>query len=328
LSRPSSTILFGLVLAFALSLVAWWTLFQSREAHALERASEHLAAGEVDAAARALGATDARTLPELARRRSRMFESEGLAFGVVLMLGGALFFIALRREARLQVNHERFLTGATHELKTPLATIRLLLESLRDGSVPAEKRERYLISGLLEVERLERGLINLLTAAGLRTTHRPLLREAGDLAGDVRLAVAALENRAEAAGIRLRAEELGSVQIRRDPEALQIVLRNLLDNAIQYSSNGGVVDVSVQREDGAAAVAVTDHGRGIPADELAQVFQPFFRGSNQSRGGAGLGLFLVRTLVREHRGTVQAWSEGPGRGARFTVRLPVDGGGR
>ena len=61
---------------------------------------------------------------------------------------------------------------------------------------------------------------------------------------------------------------------------------------------------------------------------LAQVFQPFFRGSNQSRGGAGLGLFLVRALVREHRGTVQAHSEGPGRGARFTVRLPVDGGAR
>jgi signal transduction histidine kinase len=140
--------------------------------------------------------------------------------------------------------------------------------------------------------------------------------------------VEALANRAEAAGIRLQAEGLGSVPVRRDPEAMQIVLRNLLDNAIQYSPSGGAVDVSVERQDGMASVAVVDHGRGIPADELAQVFEPFFRGSNQSRGGAGLGLFLVRTLVGEHRGSVQAESEGPGRGARFTVRLPVDGGAR
>lgn len=306
-----------------LALVAWWTWFQVTQAISLQQAGEFLARGEVDAAARSLGATDAETLPQVAAARRRMFLSEGLAFTAVLALAGFGVMTLLRREARLRADHDRFLAGATHELKTPLATIQLLLESLRDERLPKEKRDRYLQSGLLEGQRLENGLTNLLTAAGLRSASaRRSSRSEGDLADDVRRAIAKLHARAEAAGVRIREDHVADVRLQRDPEALQLVLHNLLDNAIKYSTRGAEVTVSLLEEENAAVLVVRDEGMGMDDEALANAFVPFWRGRDSGTGGTGLGLFLVRELVEAHGGTVAAASDGQGKGATVTVRLP------
>ncbi len=255
-----------------------------------------------------------------------MFLSEGVAFGLVLLVTGVLFVVALRREARLHQDHDRFLAGATHELKTPLATVRLLLESLQAERVPPDKRARYFASGLLELERLERGLTNLLTVAGLRGAGHAVYREPGDLAADAREAVAAMATRAEAAGIQLCATEMTAAPCSRDPDRIQLVLRNLLDNAVKYSNPGATVALTVRRDGADAVVTVADQGRGLTPADLQRAFQPFFRGAGQAAGGAGLGLYLVRELVRAHGGSVAIHSPGPGRGATVTVRLPASGG--
>lgn len=306
-----------------LALVAWWTGFQVAQATSLEEAGRLLARGEVDEAARSLGATDAQTLPEVAAARRRMFLSEGLAFTAVLALAGFGVVALLRREAKLRADQDRFLAGATHELKTPLATIQLLLESLRDERLPKEKRDRYLQSGLLEGQRLEYGLTNLLTAAGLRSANaRRSARSEGDLADDVRRAIAKLQARAEAAGVRICEDRVDSVRLSRDPEALQLVLHNLLDNAVKYSTRGAKVTVSLSDDTNAALLAVRDEGMGMDDETLANAFVPFWRGRDSGTGGTGLGLFLVRELVESHGGTVSAASDGQGKGATLTVRLP------
>lgn len=309
-----------------LALVAWWTWFQVAQATSLQEAGEFLARGEVDAAARSLGATDAQTLPDVAAARRRMFLSEGLAFTAVLALAGFGVVTLLRREAKLRADQDRFLAGATHELKTPLATIQLLLESLRDDRLPKEKRDRYLQSGLLEGQRLENGLTNLLTAAGLRSASaRRSARSEGDLADDVRRAIARMQARAEAAGVRLCGDRVDSVRLSRDPEALQLVLHNLLDNAVKYSARGAQVTVSLRDDVSAAVLSVRDEGMGMDDEALANAFVPFWRGRDSGTGGTGLGLFLVRELVESHGGTVAATSEGQGKGATLTVRLPRRG---
>ena len=306
-----------------LALVGWWTWFQVAQATSLQEAGEHLSRGEVDDAARALGATDANTLPELGAARRRMFLSEGLAFTVVLALAGATVVVLLRREAKLHADQDRFLAGATHELKTPLATIQLLLESLRDDRLPVEKRMRYLQSGLLESQRLENGLTNLLTAAGLRSAGaRRNQKSEGDLADDVRRAIDKLQARADAAGVQIHADELEPLRAVRDPEALQLVLHNLLDNAVKYSTRGGKVHIALRGEPQAATLTVRDDGMGMDAEALENAFVPFWRGRDSGTGGTGLGLYLVRELVEAHGGTVIASSEGPGRGSALTVRLP------
>jgi signal transduction histidine kinase len=322
LSR-SSSLLTACLLAANLTLVGWWTWFQVQRAGELRVAGERMAAGDVDGAARALGAVDASHLPEVAAARRRMFLSEGVAFTVVLLLAGAAVLLMLRQEARMRADQNRFLAGATHELKTPIATIQLLLESLRDDRLPIEKRDRYLRSGLMEAHRLEAGVTNLLTAAGLRgMVARSAARTGGDLAADVRRAVGTLQARAEAAGVQMRADTLPSVEILRDAEAMQLVLHNLLDNAIKYSARGGTVRVALAVQGDNAQLAIDDDGMGMDAEVLANAFVPFWRGRDSGTGGTGLGLFLVRELVEAHGGTVVADSRGAGQGTRLTVRLP------
>ncbi len=321
--RSPSSILFVLILCLSFSLVVWWTTFQVFASGELEAAGARLVAGDIDGASKALGAADAAALRALASRRYWMFASEGLFFAIVLLGLGWLYIASVRREATLRATQDRFLAAATHELKTPLATIVLLLESLRDDRLPAEKRTRYLATGLLEADRLERGLANVLTAAGLQTAHKQSRPQLGDLAADVRTAVEAMRARAQAAGITLQAEVPPQLPTVRDGSALQLVLRNLLDNAVKYSTVGGAVHVTLTEQQGEARIVVRDTGRGMDADELANAFRPFWRGSDTATGGTGLGLHLVHELVQAHGGGVTATSGGRGCGSEFLVRLPL-----
>jgi signal transduction histidine kinase len=252
-----------------------------------------------------------------------MFASEGVFFGVVLLGLGWLYLASVRREVALRANQDRFLAAATHELKTPLATIVLLLESLRGDRLPAEKRGRYLDTGLREAARLEHGLDNVLTAAGLRTASRRLQPQPGDLVADTRAAVDALRPRALAADIDLRVDAPTALPAVRDGAALQVVLRNLLDNAIKYSPPGSAVTMAVRDCIDHAELAVQDCGRGLDATEQAHAFEAFWRGSDIASGGTGLGLHLVHELVQAHGGQVTAASAGRDRGSVFTVLLPL-----
>lgn len=326
--RLPSYLLFLATLVLSFALVVWWTTFQVLASGELEAAGHQLVGGNIDAAAKALGATNAEGLLQLAHDRWWMFVSEGAAFAAILLVSGWLYTASERREAELQKAQDRFLAAATHELKTPLATIVLLLESLRDERVPADKRARYLANGLQEAERLERGLTNVLTAAGLRTAARHGEPKPGDLTADVRMAIGAMQARATAAGVHLHAELPEALPASRDPEAVQLVLRNLLDNAIKYSPGSSSVTVSLATAGDEAVIRVRDQGRGLDAAELANAFRPFWRGSDRATGGTGLGLHLVRELVMAHGGSVAADSAGRDRGAEFTVRLPLHGGSR
>lgn len=322
--RSSSSLLFGLVLFLSFALVLWWTSFLLLTSGDLIAAGEQLTAGDTAEAARALGAESAEDLAAMGSRRQWMFASEGAFFVAVLLVCGWLYLGSVRRETALRRNQDRFLAAATHELKTPLATISLLLESLRENRVPEEKRQRYLTNGLLEAERLERGLHNVLTAAGLRSTGKAARPTTGNLAEDVRQAVEAMQARALAAEVRLEVDAPEDLPAPRDVAALQLVLRNLLDNAVKFSPPETTVHVALKAAQDRAEIVIRDAGRGLDADELKHAFQPFFRGDDKASGGTGLGLHLVHEMVEAHGGSVTAESEGRDLGSTFTVRMPLE----
>ena len=323
MTGPRSSLAFALVLGLSFALLLWWTIFQLLASAELEAAGIRLASGDVHGAAQALGAESVPDLHAIAARRHFMFASEGAFFALVLVALTWLYVASVRREAAVRAMQDRFLTGATHELKTPLATMRLLLESLRDGRVPEEKREKWLATGLQEAERLERGLDNVLTAAGLRAT-RPVPRlDDGDLAADVHAAAEAMRARALAGDVTLDVQAKGPLPWRRDNTSMQLVLRNLLDNAIKFSPAGSAVCIRATQLAERMQVEVSDHGRGLDATERAHAFEPFWRGSEDAGGGTGLGLHLVRQLVQAHGGTVAVHSDGRDRGCTLTISLPL-----
>lgn len=322
--RSSSSLLFAFVLFLSFALLAWWASFLLFASGELTAAGEHLMKNDPDGVARALGADDAESLAAVGTRRKWMFASEAVFFAVVLAVCGWLFLASVRREAALRANQDRFLAAATHELKTPLATISLLLESLRDGRVPDEKRQRYLTNGLLEAERLERGLHNVLKAAGLRSAGAATVKTNGDLTADVHEAVTAMQARAHAADVTLEVDAPSTLPAPRDAAALQLVLRNLIDNAIKFSPASSTVHVELSQRGSDARLCVRDRGRGLDEQERERAFQPFWRGDDRASGGTGLGLHLVHEMVTAHGGAVQADSEGRDQGSIFVVTIPLE----
>lgn len=316
--------IFTLVVLFGLAQVTWWTYFQLREAKLLDQVVQQLHSGQTKQALDTLGAGD-RSQAEATSSRRRMFLSEGIALSVVMMLGSALVYRALVRERRNRQDQTRFLTGATHELKTPLASIRLGLETIADHRLDNGQQQRYLELMLRETDRLERGVSNILTAAGLRDS-RVVERRPGNFGEDCRTVLDEFAPRFAAAGVTLAAGAIEDAPVERDPEAIRHVLRNLLDNALKFTPEGGRVDVNLRVEGGQAILTVHDNGPGMAPDVLDRATEEFYRGPNSTNhGGTGLGLYLVRSLLAVHNGQLELSSAGVGYGLQARASLPVRG---
>ncbi|MCF8061628.1 MAG: HAMP domain-containing histidine kinase, partial [Deltaproteobacteria bacterium] len=217
----------------------------------------------------------------------------------------------------------RFSADASHELQTPLTTLRGELEvALRTARTPEEYRET-LRSGLEEIERISRLVEGLLILAraesgALRMDRRPV-----DLAGLVEEVFWRLKVLADERSVDLRMDAAEPVVVSGDRDRLRGLLVNLVDNAVKYTGEGGRVTLSLARDRDGALIEVSDTGRGIPEEVLERVFQPFYRSEEVlSEQGSGLGLSIARSIALAHGGEIAVEST-PDRGSTFRVFLPV-----
>lgn len=251
----------------------------------------------------------------------------GVPITLLLILGVVLNTIFLVREMRRNERQDSFLNTVTHELKTPIASIRLYLETLQRRNVDENKRQEFYRIMLADSDRLLRTVEQVLKAGELSQHGRREVFEVVDLRVIAMEAVerAVERNHLPAQAIRLHLPSEGLL-VNGQPEDLQTALGNLLSNAIKYSPEVISVDVRVYTaQDGALCVQVQDQGIGIDTAHLKRIFRRFYRVPVRSvlrRQGTGLGLFLVQSIARQHGGNVEASSHGEGHGATFTLRLP------
>lgn len=238
---------------------------------------------------------------------------------------GAGVVVTLRditEQRRLERARRDLVANVSHELKTPLAAIKGLLELLQGGGVDSKHQAEFL--GLMEVEsdRLERLVEEQLQLARLDSGAIPLERESFDLDALVDGVVASRLPLAEAAGVELTARNDVFVAIDADPARIEQILLILLDNALRHTPSGGSIVVSARRNVTEARLEVADTGEGIPADEQPFVFDRFYRGDPSREGrSAGLGLAIARGLAEAHGGRIEVVSA-PGVGSTFTVHIP------
>lgn len=257
---------------------------------------------------------------------------------ILVVVGGAVFFFAaialavavlwgaLRREGRREVQHQNFVSGVTHELKTPIAGIRLALETVLSGRVDAVGSRQFLANALADADRLADLVKKVLEVTRFAGGAHRLHIVPNDLSQLVEEETLAAERHAAARGVVLEADIKPMVQAPFDPEALGIVVSNLLENALKYAQgNPPRVFVRLHLARGEAVVEVEDTGVGIAQSELESIFEPFYRSSDEitrRTPGTGIGLFVAREIVTAHKGRLTAWSRGRGHGATFRMVLP------
>ena len=254
----------------------------------------------------------------------------GIVFFVVLIFGLVLNTTFLIREIRRNEQHDAFINAVTHELKTPIASIRLYLETLKTREVDDTQRAEFYDIMLADSQRLLTTVEQVLRAGRTGHKRRRIATSVVSVSEIVRECLELTRVRYGLTDSHLmyfESPEASSARISGDLDELRAAFSNLIDNAVKYSDEEVRVSVSVSAVDKKrVAVKVTDKGIGIPNAQLKRIFKRFYRvpGKFMARvKGTGLGLFIVESVVTKHGGRVFVESKGLGQGSTFTVQLPI-----
>lgn len=319
-------ILFGVALAMLMALSVWWTVLIHQSIEKQRDLSLQVIQLQVDLSSAELESRRDQ-VEEHHRRRLIMVMGEG---GLLFVLVGVCILMLLRlvqQEHREIRAITRFIGAVSHEMKTPLAGIKTLLQTMNAGKVPRERREELVRMGLRESERLEHMIENVLISGRLRTDRQELelsVVRVGELMESF------LEHRRETlvdpSVLTLDMESpVEDEQVLVDPDSMRVVLENLVDNGLKYGGEDPRIRIRAQKEDDGVLLEVQDEGQGFDPADADRLFVPFRRALDMEKGarhGTGLGLSIARALVRRMGGDLTAHSQGSGQGSTFRVRLP------
>jgi len=254
-----------------------------------------------------------------------------LFFGILLTLiviaGVVLNTTFLVREIRRNAQHDAFINAVTHELKTPVASIRLYLETLQSRPVDDDRRQEFYRTMLEDSDRLLGTIEQILRTGRIGHARRHLHLSTVDFGALVEECLARERRLYHLSDEAMTFRQGSPTTIRCDADEVRAAVSNLIDNAIKYSGKEPKVEVEMNPvDDRSVAVKVKDNGPGIPKDEINRIFKRFYRirGPQSTRvKGTGLGLFIVRSVAKRHGGRAWVESDGNGGGSTFVLQLPI-----
>lgn len=315
-----ATIIYWMLLTYIVAALVWWFI-------SLERQNDDMRTFEV----RQLNATIDRNISpglyetELTKierehhRNQAKYLSEGSVFLILLLIGAAFVYRSVRRQFRLQQQQQNFMMAVTHELKTPISVVRLNLETLQKYALDAQKQKRLIHTTLEETARLNFLTNNILISSQLEGGGYKFSKEELDLSS--LLSDRMLDFRQRFAD-RVFVEDIGpDVDIQGDPLLLQMLINNLLENAVKYSPKESRITAGLKQKNKSITLTITDEGPGIDVSERKKIFNKFYRIGNESTRktqGTGLGLYLCSKIAADHNADISVTNNIPA-GSTFAV---------
>ena len=299
------------------------------DAHLPAAAVQRILPGVVVQGGRAMLAPDVDpALLSQADRRTNQYVWEGAFFLIAQVVCIGVIARALRAEAKIIQEQDNFLALVSHQFKTPLASLQLSLETMAMRTLSPDQARTLIDRMLSDLGRMEAMVTQILESVRLERGRVDLRREPLDLSGAVTRVVAQFEERARKDNITITTDIARGLYVLTDPLALDVVVRNLLENAIAAITpvGGGTITFVARRSEQEIELAVRDSGVGFRPADGVRLFEKFTRlhpGGGSSYYGTGLGLFIVRRLMQLAGGRVSAHSEGVGQGAQFVLTWPV-----
>jgi len=314
LTPKTALILFIGLAIVVLSQSVWWIVFMARLVDEKVELAQLFGADE----------DYIEKLHEQEIIRQIMIGSEGIFFLILVLAGAWLIYRALKRTEELGYQQQNFLLAVTHELKTPIASIMIYLNSLASPKISEEKKVQIIPRMKADLKRLEKLVENILEAGRFERGQFKLNEDNFDLAELINDRIADIKKAHDSKNLQINFENNKPARLVADQQALRGAIEAVIDNAIKYNNENPVVDISIEENDENIVLVIADNGVGLDKQEQNKIFDRFYRvGSemNRQKAGSGLGLYLCREIIKAHGGEIDVYSAGHGKGSRFTIKL-------
>jgi signal transduction histidine kinase len=252
---------------------------------------------------------------------------EGCFLMLIILAGVYIIFVYWNKQARLNKLQSNFVSSVSHELKSPLASIQLYLETLKYQEVSKEDSEDFVETMLTDTERLASLIDNILASSKYDPGSMQLQFQPVEIGAFLREVMEGLKRQFEERNCQVKLEGEEDQILMLDQRAMRMVFNNLIGNALRYSPVGSPLTIRMHKSKKYCEIEFMDQGMGLDKKDMKKIFKKFYRVTNkdsQNIEGAGLGLFISKEIVRSHKGQMRVFSEGRGRGTVFTVALPLN----
>lgn len=305
-SRKMITGIYVFVLAYTILQLLWWGVLlhqQSKQIAGYERLELTHRVHELTKPAEFM--YEMQRLDKEQQMRTFKYVGEGIIFLVLILAGAALVYRAVWKQMKLSRQQQNFMMAVTHELKSPIAVAKLNLETLRKHQLDEEKRIKLLDNTIRETNRLDQLCNNILLASQFEhQKYEPFLEEL-DFSAVLQQGIEELKGRT--VSHRILSSIAPGIRLEADRFMMQLMLNNLVENAIKYAPKGTEIQVRLQTEEDGLKLEICDQGEGIAPEEKNKIFLKFYRIGNENTRkskGSGLGLYLAKKIVEQHGGTI------------------------